>query len=502
MIGDVDWSYWMPLLVIGTSLLTGILIFLVREEQFALRTTLNLGGAITKLILVAIIIWMRFQGLEFEARLAFVPGLDLTFRVDFLSLLFISLSSVLWLLTTVYAIGYLEQSPHRSRFFGFFSLCVMATMGIALAGNLLTFFVFYETLTVVTYPLVVHRGTKAALAAGRTYLLYTLGGGVVLLLGVAWLHLLAGSADFATGGSVTHLVADHPTQLVLIFALLITGLGVKAALVPLHGWLPEAMIAPAPVSALLHAVAVVKAGAFGIVRVVYDVFGIEVAAGLGVLTPLAVAASVTILYGSLRALQQDDLKRRLAYSTVSQLSYIALGIALVSPLAATGGLVHLMHQGIMKITLFLCAGLLAETLGVRAVSEMAGVARRMPVTMAAFTVAAFGMIGIPPVAGFFSKWYLGLGALEAGAGWVLAVLATSSLLNAMYFLPIVGTAWFGTPREEWVAPWPRRFLEAHWMLLAPAAITALLALGAGLFAGVPFGPLGLARQAVLEIYTP
>lgn len=495
----IDWTFWLPLLVIGTSLVTGLLIFLVREEQFALRTTLNLVGAGTKLILVAIIIGMNFAGYSMEARLSFVPGLALTFRVDFLSLLFISLSAVLWLVTTIYAIGYLEQSPHRSRFFGFFSLCVMATMGIALAGNLLTFFIFYETLTVVTYPLVVHRGTKAALAAGRTYLLYTLGGGVVLLLGVAWLHLLSGPSEFASGGSVAHIFDTHRTQLIVIFALLIGGLGVKAALVPLHGWLPEAMIAPAPVSALLHAVAVVKAGAFGIVRVVYDVYGIEVADALGVLTPLAVAATVTILYGSLRAIQQDDLKKRLAYSTVSQLSYITLGVAIVSPLASVGGLVHLMHQGIMKITLFLCAGLLAETLGVRKVSEMGGVGRRMPITMAAFTVAAFGMIGIPPVAGFFSKWHLGLGALEAGSGWAVAVLATSSVLNAMYFLPIVGAAWFGSPREAWKAPWPGR-LEAHWMLLVPAVVTALLAIGAGVFAGLPFGPLGLAREAVIGIY--
>jgi multicomponent Na+:H+ antiporter subunit D len=244
---------------------------------------------------------------------------------------------VLWLLTTVYAIGYLEGSPHRSRFFGFFSLCVTATMGIALAGNLLTFFVFYEMLTVVTYPLVVHRGTVGSLKAGRTYLIYTLFGGVVFLLGAVWLHSLVGAADFVVGGSVAHLLATHRTDLVIVFALLITGLGVKAALVPLHGWLPEAMVAPAPVSALLHAVAVVKAGAFGIVRVVYDVFGVETAAALGVLGPLAVVAAVTVLYGSVRALTQDDLKRRLAYSTVSQLSYITLGVAILGPLATTGG---------------------------------------------------------------------------------------------------------------------------------------------------------------------
>ena len=225
--------------------------------------------------------------------------------------------------------------------------------------------------------------------------------------------------------------------------LLVLGLGVKAALVPLHGWLPQAMVAPAPVSALLHAVAVVKAGAFGIVRVVYDVYGVEFAADLNLLLPLGVMAAVTIIYGSIKALSQDNLKKRLAYSTVSQVSYIALGTATLGPIATIGGVVHLVHQGVMKITLFFAAGNYAETLGVHKVSEMNGVGRRMPGTTLAFTVGALGMIGIPPVAGYVTKWYLGLGALEAGAAaWVLPVLIISSLLNAAYFLPILYRAWF------------------------------------------------------------
>jgi multicomponent Na+:H+ antiporter subunit D len=407
---------------------------------------------------------------------------------------------VLWLVTTIYAIGYLEGSPNRSRFFGFFSLCVTATMGIALAGNLLTFFVFFELLTVVTYPLVVHRGTGKALAAGRTYLLYTLTGGSVLLVGAVWLHMLVGPADFAAGGIVGPLVTTHAGELRMIFVLLIAGLGVKAALVPLHGWLPEAMVAPAPVSALLHAVAVVKAGAFGIVRVIYDIYGTGPAAELRVLGPLAVIAGITIIYGSVRAVAQDDLKRRLAFSTVSQLSYITLGAAVAGPLATTGGVVHLMHQGIMKITLFFCAGVLAETLGIHRVRDMRGVGLRMPVTMVAFTIAAFGMIGVPPVAGFISKWYLGVGALAAGESWVVAVLVGSSLLNALYFLPIIGVAWFAAPDPAWERPGWR--MEAHWMLVVPPAFTALLALAAGLLAGFWFAPLGLARMAITQMYAP
>ena len=310
-----------------------------------------------------------------------------------------------------------------------------------------------------------------------------------MLLGIVWLYTLAGSLEFRPGGFVAGLDQIHRTSLILIFVLLIAGLGVKAALIPLHAWLPRAMVAPAPVSALLHAVAVVKAGAFGIMRVVYEVFGVELAADLGVTGPLALLAAATILYGSARALFQDDLKRRLAFSTVSQVAYIVLGVAIASPIATVGGLVHLVHQGLMKITLFFCAGNLAETLGIHRVSEMSGVARRMPWTLVAFTVAAFGMIGVPPVAGFITKWYLGLGALEAGQHWVLLVLALSSLLNAAYFLPILHAAWFREPPSTW--PEERVFgrRETARALLWPPLITAAAALLAGLLASLPFSPL-------------
>jgi multicomponent Na+:H+ antiporter subunit D len=499
----MTWEFWLTLLLPGSSLVTGLAIFLLREEQFRARTALNLLGATVKIALVAVIVWERAQGRLFEARLPFLPDLELVLRVDFLALLFAALSAGLWLLTTVYAIGYLERSPHRSRFFGFFSLCVTATMGIAIAGNLVTFVIFYEMLTVVTYPLVVHRGTGDALRAGRTYLLYTVSGGVLLLLGAVWLHALAGPQDFVVGGSVAALAGTRRTELVLVFALLVTGLGVKSAIVPLHGWLPQSMIAPAPVSALLHAVAVVKAGAYGIVRVVYFVFGADTATDLGVLGPLAAAAAVTIVYGSLRALMQDDLKKRLAYSTVSQLSYIMLGVAVAGSVATVGGIVHLIHQGILKITLFLCVGVITETLGVRRISEMDGVGRRLPLTMGMFALGAFGMIGVPPMAGFVSKWYLGMGALAAGEEWVLLVLAASSLLNAAYFLPIVHVAFFRPARQEWrTRPAASGRFEAHALLLFPPVATAALALGAGLLAGLWFSPLGLAMMAAAEIYGP
>ncbi|MDX1553494.1 MAG: proton-conducting transporter membrane subunit, partial [Marinobacter sp.] len=387
---------WIPVFALMTSLVAALVIFLLPEKGYRLRTTVNLGAALVKLGLVVVMVWGVFRGVDYGLSFTMVPGVAFVLKADALSMMFAGLSAVLWLLTTIYAVGYLEDSPNRSRFFGFFSLCVASTMGIALAGNLFTFFLFYEMLTLSTYPLVVHRGTEKALRAGRTYLIYTLSGGALLLLAIAWLHDVAGDLPFREGGHFIDADPDIHRSLILIFVLLVAGLGVKAAIFPLHGWLPQAMVAPAPVSALLHAVAVVKAGAFGIVRVVYDIYGVEASSALGVLEPLAWLAAFTILFASVRALSQVDLKRRLAFSTISQVSYIILGISLFGPVAAAGGLVHLLHQGLMKITLFFCAGNYAETLGIHRIDEMDGVGRRMPGTSLAFTIGAFGMIGAPP----------------------------------------------------------------------------------------------------------
>lgn len=491
----------LPLLILASSLLPGVVIFFLAEERHTLRTALNLGGAGLKLLLVGVLIAGVSAGEVFESRLTLLPGMDLVLNADALSVLFVTLSSGLWFVTTLYAVGYLEGSQYRSRFFGFFSLCVTATVGIAMAGNMLTFLVFFELLTLTTYPLVIHRGTPEARRAGRVYLTYTLIGGAALLLGVAWLRAMAGPLDFTETGVLAARGDLDPVALRAIFVLLLVGVGVKAALVPLHGWLPQAMVAPAPVSALLHAVAVVKAGAFGIVRVVYDVYGIEFAQELGLLRPLAGVAAVTIVYGSVRALYQDELKKRLAYSTVSQVSYIALGTATFGPVASVGGIVHLVHQGLMKITLFFGAGNLAETLGIHHIREMNGVGRRMPLTMAAFTIGALGMIGVPPLAGFVSKWYLGSGALGADQAWVVSVLLASSLLNAGYFLPILYRAWFLEPEGPW--PHEGRFAgrwETGWMLLVPPLLTALLVVAVGVLAAAPFSPLEWSRLIVRREY--
>lgn len=493
----MNWESLMPLFLVLSSLIPGLFIFTLKEYKHrAIRIFLNVAGALLKFIWIGIIVntLVKDGSAVIETRLPLLPQMDLVLRADPLSILFVILSAVLWLVTTVYAIGYLEDSPHRSRFFGFFSLCVSATMGIALAGNLLTFFIFYELLTICTYPLVVHWGTDDALRGGRTYLIYTLTGGAVLLLAIIWLHALAAPyispLEFAETGVLKEAPEIHETSLKIIFFMFVAALGVKTAFVPIHGWLPRAMVAPAPVSALLHAVAVVKAGAFGIVRFVYDLYGIDFTHSLGLLQPLLIIACTTVIVGSLFALFQDDMKKRLAYSTVSQVSYIVIGVALFGPIGSIGGLLHLVHQGVMKITLFFGAGNFAKELGVYKISKMNGIGRRMPWTMASFTVGSLGMIGVPPTAGFISKWFLGAGALDTGSDWVIGVLILSSLLNAAYFLPILYRGWFKPQQKEW--PKNNKYkgrLETRWTLLFPPLITAFFVIVLGLFAHMPIGLL-------------
>lgn len=488
----------LPAIILLSALATSLIILSIPERMQRLRTCFNMFSAISIIVLVAALVAGVYSGIEYETRLPLLPNVDLVLQADKLSLLFVSLSAFLWCITTIYAIGYFKKGKNLSRFFGFFSLCVFATLGVALAGNLITFVIFYELLTLATYPLVVHKGDKASLRAGKIYLTYTLIGGSVLLIAVVWLKSMAGALDFTSSGVLASLPDLPSRELVIIFALLMIGLGVKAALVPLHGWLPVAMAAPAPISALLHAVAVVKAGAFGIVRVIYDVYGVEFASSLGVTTFLAFAAAITIVYASIRALYQDDLKKRLAYSTISQVSYIALGAALAGPMATIGGIVHLVHQGLMKITLFFCAGNIAETTGVHKISQIDGIGKRMPVTMTAFTLAVFGMIGIPPFAGFVSKWNIGTSAIEAQAYWVLLVLAASSALNAMYLLPIVYRVWFKPAVSTDAKVVATK--DANWMMLLPPVLTVSFALAAGLLANSQFSPLYWAELIAQQEY--
>ena len=487
---------WLPVFILLIGFAAGFCCLLIPERQLVLRNIASLGFALAGIALIIAAAFGVAQNADFTVKVPFLPQASFALHIDALSILFSTLTGVLWLLTSIYAIGYLTHYKNKSRFFGFIHLSVAATLGIALSANLITFVIFYETLTLATFPLVAHKGNDASLDAARLYLRYTIVGCVMLLAGAIWLTSVGGHMPFTPTGVLSTLEKFSESELTLIFALLITGLGVKAALVPLHSWLPAAMAAPAPVSALLHAVAVVKAGAFGIVRIVYDIFGIEFARDLGLTFYLAIAASITIIYGSVLALKQMDIKKRLAFSTVSQVSYIALGTAIAGPIATIGGLIHLVHQGLMKITLFFCAGILAERLGITRVDKLDGAGKLLPLPMIAFTVASLGMIGVPPVAGFVSKWYLSTGAIEVGAFWVVGVLTISALLNACYFLPLLYRIWFKPlPAEQSVKTHPYSIL-----MTIPAVITALFAILAGLLANLSISPLNWAKLIASREY--
>jgi NADH-quinone oxidoreductase subunit L/multicomponent Na+:H+ antiporter subunit D len=417
---------------------------------YASRRRPNLREAWTLLAALAtlgtVLLLVRAPGTH-VSPLGSVAGVDLALRADAAGLLFALLASTLWLVTSVYSVGYVRSlAEHaQTRYFASFAGSVAATMGVAFAADLLTLFVFYELLTLATYPLVVHAGTREARSAGRTYVAYTLGGGVLVLGGVLLVQVLTGTVTFA-GGGLAGLATADPTLARVGFALLVAGFGVKTAVMPLHGWLPAAMVAPTPVSGLLHAVAVVKSGVFALGRTVLYVFGPETTWDLGVGLPLAVAAAVTMVLAGVVGLRQDNLKRGLAYSTIGQLSYIALGLALATPVAVFGAFLHLVAHAFMKITLFYVAGVVYVETGEKYVSDMAGVGRRLPVTMAAFGVAAAGLVGFPLVAGFVSKFHLVLGAAASPVPLFVGAYLLGGLLKLLYFWPVVYVAFFGRPR--------------------------------------------------------
>jgi len=471
------------------SLLCAVLVFLLGRHD-AWRALFTLAAAVVKLLVILSLLPGSLAGTVYSyAVIDFPPGIGIAFRADALGMFFALVSSTLWVLTTAYAIGYMRDRHQRARFFGFFALCVSTTVGIAFAANLLTLLLFYELLTVCTYPLLVHDETPAALRAGRKYLAYTLCGGALILLGTVLVQHLAGTLSFAFPGVLSRQSGDG--MLLLTFVALVAGFGVKAAIMPLHGWLPAAMVAPTPVSALLHAVAVVKAGVFGLLRVVYNIFGVELLGDLGYGPWLAAVASFTILAASIVALLQVNLKRRLAWSTISQLSYIVLGAALLTPLAALAAIVHIANQAFAKITMFFVAGAVERTTGRTELRELAGLGRVMPWTMAAFTIAALSFIGVPLFAGFVTKWYLSLGALQAGAWWFVVLMLVSALLNAAYWLPLVYQAWFRPPRGL-----PAEVHEASLLLLVPTLVSAAYVLLLGISARTPGMPFSLAEAAV------
>jgi multicomponent Na+:H+ antiporter subunit D len=447
---------------------------LILSKRANIRESWTFIAAIAKFLVVVSMLPAALKGQELVFTLAeVIPGVAIGFRVDALGMLFALVASSLWIITSAYSIGYMRGLDEHSqtRYFCFFALALSATIGVAFSANLLTLYLFYEMLSLATYPLVTHHQDAEARASGRRYLTYILGASIGLALPAMLIcYTQAGTLDFTSQGFLTGTCSKGLVTLLLFMFLF--GFA-KAAIMPFHAWLPAAMVAPTPVSALLHAVAVVKVGVFSIVRVLTEVFGVDLLSAFHLDTVICILASFTIIVGSLIALSQDNLKRLLAFSTIAQLSYIVLGVGLLSPKGLTGGMLHIAMHAFGKITLFFCAGAIFVATGKRNISDMKGLGRRMPVTMAAFFFGALSIIGLPPTGGFLSKWYLVLGSLEAGQIVVLIVLLTSSFLNAAYFMPIVYRAFFSRPEGE---EGETRIQEAPLFCIAPLTLTALISI--------------------------
>ncbi len=401
--------------------------------------TLITAGALFLVVLAILPLVLADLPVELEL-LAPVPGLKIAFAVEPLGMIFAGVASFLWIVNSIFSIGYMRgnKEPRQTRFYVCFAIAIGATMGLAFSENLFTLFICYEILTLSTYPLVAHHKNDEARRAGRTYLGILLGSSIILFLpAIIATWVFTDTLSFATGGIMTGKV-PHVIGSVLLL-LYLYGIG-KAALMPIHRWLPAAMVAPTPVSALLHAVAVVKAGVFTIVKVAVYIFGLDYLRELALADIALYLAGFTIIVASIVALRQDNLKRRLAYSTVSQLSYVILAALILSPLSTMGAALHIAVHAFGKITLFMAAGAIYTAAHKINVSQLDGIGKRMPWTMGAFTIGALSMIGLPPAGGFLSKWYILLGALEAEQMFALAVIVGSTLLNAAYFLPIVYAA--------------------------------------------------------------
>ena len=498
----------LPLLAILVSL-AAVPAIILSGRRPNLRESWTFLAAIAKFICVLLLLPAALRGESTGLTLfEIAPGVGFSLVADPLGVFFALVASGLWIVTSAYSIGYMRghHEKKQTRFFASFALSLSATIGVAFASNLLTFVIFYEILTLATYPLVVHKESPEALRSARMYLAYALSAGLVLMAGAGWIFFRTGSLEFAPGGMIAEGLFSA-TELKVLFMMFMAGVGVKAGIMPLHSWLPAAMVAPTPVSALLHAVAVVKSGAFGVLRVVGFVFGPEMMSQYGLDIILAAFAGATVLLASLIAMRQNNLKKRLAYSTIGHLSYIALGAALVTPAALTGSLLHLSGHAVMKITLFFCAGAIQVHTHRTEISDLNGLGRAMPWTFGAFAIGSLGLAGIPPVNGFVSKWWLAVGSLETGSTIVLGVFLLSGLLNAGYFFPIVVRAYFLPAPTPDAAHGADGDTHAHapvtgeaslWMVI-PLCATAVLAVVFGLFPNFPLPFFELARGIVESV---
>ncbi|AJF05347.1 monovalent cation/H+ antiporter subunit D family protein [Geoalkalibacter subterraneus] len=461
----------LPLAAVLVSLLGPIPIYLSGRTP-NVREAWTLLIALTKFLLVASMVPAVLNGVSYTFTIAEVlPGVPIELRVDAMGVSFALVASFLWILTSIYSIGYMRslKEHDQTRYFASFAVAISATIGVAFAGNLLTLYLFYEVLSLSTYPLVTHEQNLEARASGRKYLTYILGTSIGLALPAMLVtYAVAGTLDFRSGGILAGVAG--PELMTVLLLLFVFGFA-KAGIMPLHAWLPAAMVAPTPVSSFLHGVAVVKVGVFSILRVIYHILGPEQLGKFDLGAVITTLAAITILVASLIALTQDNLKRRLAYSTVGQLSYMVLGAGMLSASGMLGGTLHIAMHAFGKITLFFCAGAIYVAHRKKYISQMDGLGRQMPVTYLAFLLGSMSIIGLPPLGGFISKWHLLLGAVEAGQLALLLVLIVSSLLNAAYFFPIVYRGFFIMPAGE-----ENRggIKEAPLLCLVPLSVTALI----------------------------
>jgi multicomponent Na+:H+ antiporter subunit D len=484
-----------PLLALIASLFGAFLVLVTGAKRPNLREFWTIAAAAAQFSFIYSMLPPILHGKVVECTIIeLYTGITLRFSVDAFGMIFALLASCLWIIVSVYSIGYMRtlKEHAQTRYFFSFAMALFGATGVAMAGNVLTLYMFYEILTIATFPLVAHKETPEALRAGRKYLAYLLTGAAFVLFSMGLTYYLTGSLDFVAGGFIT----GHGSRgmLQLLFVTFMIGFGSKAAIMPLHEWLPSAMVAPAPVSALLHAVAVVKAGVFCCLRVILYIFGPELLADLGLWILLAFFVSFTVICANLIALTQDNLKKRLAFSTINNLSLIILGAALLSPDGIRGAMLHISFHGFMKITLFMCAGAIFVATHKENISEMGGIGRKMPITMAAFAIGAAGLTGIPPVCGFISKWYLCLGTLEAGQVIFLFVILTSALLDAAYFFPVIYNGFFKKPQGG-----GRHVDEAPVLVVAPLVATAALSIIFGIFPNAFLHFFALASRSVQAI---
>ena len=476
-----------PLLAVLVSAV-GALFIIFFGKKPNIRESWSLIAGVLKLVIVLSMIpaVVYDKTIISYSLFTILPGIEIGFRVDAFGLLFAMGASLLWIATSFYSIGYMRSTNEHSqtRYFACFAVSLSATIGVAFSANLFTMFLFYEILTIITYPLVAHKGTLEAKAGGRKYAIYLLGAAKAFLVAAIILtYNLTGTLEFSKDGIFPEIVQSvNPELLYIIFVLFFFGFA-KSAVMPFHSWLPAAMVAPTPVSALLHAVAVVKTGVFTVLRIIFFVFGADLMMDIGVDVFVITFASFTIIIASLLALSRDNLKARLAFSTISQLSYIILGAALLTPSAMVGGIIHITNHAFSKITLFFCAGSIYVSTYKTKVSQLNGIGKKMPWTMAAFAIATLSMIGIPPVSGFITKWYLVIGSLERHNLVVLIVLLVSSFLNAAYFVPILYRAFFKeeNPNSENLDLSEHKELKENPFLVVPLTLTAIVSVVLGLY---------------------